>query len=102
MRDSSAPQRSRAVAAQSDRLIERARCLVRTAEAEQRVTESLPCDRVLREDLRGSLEAHDRVGILLVTEQHVRLIDDRVRGLSTHPLRLPRWRRVKRSDPRYA
>ena len=87
VRDRAAPQRRRAVRAQADRLVESSGRLVGPAEAEHRVAQPLPGDRMLREQLAGALEPLGCVNKPLRTEVHVALLDEEVGRDLAHPSR---------------
>ena len=71
----------------ADRSIECARRLGRLAQAEKRVTESFPAERVLRKDDHRALEARRRVRESLGAEEIVRLVHQSVGRSLAHGLR---------------
>src|SRR5262249_48559148 len=78
------PQRGRAVRTQSDRAIERARGVVCAAHAQQRVSESLPAEQMVRENSDRALELRGGFRESLVAEQPTRFLDERVRHRLAH------------------
>src|SRR5438128_2743114 len=84
MREGAAPQRGRAVRRKPDRLIERARGVVRPCHAQQRVAEPLPAERVLWIHGDRALETRGGLRESLRAKQRVAILHQRIRGSLAH------------------